>query len=630
MNRIFVKTRSLRLVPANILCALAVLLILAPTPRITDAATCYCDLSSSRGIPDSLSIAGDPPKRLSTQELDNIIAFSRLLGYVRYFHPSDEAAKNSWNAFAIAGMKSIEKASGPKELARLLQGTLRLIAPTVRVFVKGVVPKLPIELLPPKNGTSTKLLAWVHSGPDYSDPYHYRSVRSERESFPEQAAFPSPAKPFIADLGPRISCLIPLSLYTDSLGTLPHFDRSSRPLLSNSFAPSAFDRHTRLADVAIAWNVIQHFYPYFDDVKIDWITELRQTLVRAALDSDEVSFQKTLRRMQARLRDSHGFASYYRRFKGKYIDWKLPFNVTWAENQLVVKSLSPNNKSLITMGDIITEVNGVPSSRFLAEQEQFIPGATSQWKRWWSSFAFPFVEGNRTMSLRVQTGSARARVIHFAQSTVSKDTNRWHDPAARPREIEKGLYYVDLEWITREDFKSALIQLSKARAVIFDLRGYPNNIGGSFLPHLIDSSVSPMPYFYPLVTRPDRTDMVFVPTEKTLIAPEAPRFAGTIVFLTGGRAVSQAEHHLSIVEHYKLGKIIGEPTAGTNGNIHWLTLPSGYDFVWTALRATNYDGSRHHGVGIKPTILVKPTIKGVKEARDEVLERAIEYVRTGK
>jgi C-terminal processing protease CtpA/Prc len=110
----------------------------------------------------------------------------------------------------------------------------------------------------------------------------------------------------------------------------------------------------------------------------------------------------------------------------------------------------------------------------------------------------------------------------------------------------------------------------------------------------------------------------------------APRFAGTIVFLTGGRAVSQAEHHLSIIEHYRLGEIIGEPTAGTNGNIHWLTLPSGYDFVWTALRVTNYDGSRHHGFGIKPTILVKPTIKGVKEAKDEVLERAIEYVKTGK
>ena len=39
---------------------------------------------------------------------------------------------------------------------------------------------------------------------------------------------------------------------------------------------SAEDRATRLAAVALAWNVLQHFYPYFDVVQTDWPGALPQ------------------------------------------------------------------------------------------------------------------------------------------------------------------------------------------------------------------------------------------------------------------------------------------------------------------------------------------------------------------
>jgi len=44
------------------------------------------------------------------------------------------------------------------------------------------------------------------------------------------------------------------------------------------------------------------------------------------------------------------------------------------------------------------------------------------------------------------------------------------------------------------------------------------------------------------------------------------------------------------------------------------------------MKVLKHDGSRHHGVGIPPTIPVSRTIKGVTEGRDELLERAIEAV----
>ena len=44
--------------------------------------------------------SGIAPRDLTTRAL-NLLAFSRLLGYVRHFHPSDEAARTDWDGFPL-------------------------------------------------------------------------------------------------------------------------------------------------------------------------------------------------------------------------------------------------------------------------------------------------------------------------------------------------------------------------------------------------------------------------------------------------------------------------------------------------------------------------------------------------
>jgi C-terminal processing protease CtpA/Prc len=96
-----------------------------------------------------------------------------------------------------------------------------------------------------------------------------------------------------------------------------------------------------------------------------------------------------------------------------------------------------------------------------------------------------------------------------------------------------------------------------------------------------------------------------------------------VAFVTDGRAISYAESCLGIVEHYHLGEIVGAPTAGTNGNVNPFDLPGGYRVIWTGMQVLKQDGSRHHGVGILPTIPASRTLIGIREGRDELLEKAI-------
>jgi hypothetical protein len=45
------------------------------------------------------------------------------------------------------------------------------------------------------------------------------------------------------------------------------------------------------------------------------------------------------------------------------------------------------------------------------------------------------------------------------------------------------------------------------------------------------------------------------------------------------------------------------------------------------MKVLKHDGSRHHGVGILPTVPAHRTLAGVTARRDEVLERAIEVAK---
>jgi len=109
--------------------------------------------------------------------------------------------------------------------------------------------------------------------------------------------------------------------------------------------------------------------------------------------------------------------------------------------------------------------------------------------------------------------------------------------------------------------------------------------------------------------------------------PLPPALTAKIVFIINSKAISYAESYLSFIEGYKLATLVGQPSAGTNGDINPFELPGRYTISWTGMRVVKHDGSQQHGVGIIPHVLVERTIKGIREGRDEFLEQALEIAR---
>jgi C-terminal processing protease CtpA/Prc len=557
----------------------------------------------------------EPARRLTARGTDNLVAFTRLLGYVRFFHPSDQAAGANWDSLALAGVQAAERAASPRDLAVTLEDFFRPVAPTLRVFPTGSRPDLPAELAPP--GGDSTLTYWQHSsvGLTPNDPFYKSERLTARGTPPGETGLPLPGEPLTVDLGGGVSAAVPLTLYTGPGGTIPSVSLPPPvPDKPAGFVPSGNDRTTRLADVALAWTILQHFYPYFDVVRVDWPAELRRALTNAAKASNERAFLDVLRGMTAALQDGHGYVFH----PSQPLTHQLPLVWEWIENRLVITHAAAPG---LARGDVVLAINGRPTAQVLAAEEKLVSAATPQFRRHLALRSLSRGSRDGEVRLKVQRGG-KAVTVAVRRSAPAGTVEE-----PRPEKISEltpGIFYVDIDRISDDDFRAAFNRLGAARGIVFDLRGHPN---GSLIAvkHLAGEPLRSPRFHVPLVTRPDREGVRFEDVSQTY-SNSTPRLTARAVFLTDGRAVSYAETYMSLVEQHRLAEIVGGPTAGTNGDINPFVLPGGYNVWWTGLRVLKQDGSRHHGVGIQPTVPFSRTLEGVLEGRDELLEKGMEIV----
>jgi C-terminal processing protease CtpA/Prc len=107
-----------------------------------------------------------------------------------------------------------------------------------------------------------------------------------------------------------------------------------------------------------------------------------------------------------------------------------------------------------------------------------------------------------------------------------------------------------------------------------------------------------------------------------LTREKAVRLPFKIVVLTNGSAQSSGDYFPFIYRQMYNATIIGSPTAGAMSNFTNYTIP-GNIRLWLSHMPIERKG-------IQPDIFIQPTIKGIQSGKDEVLERAIKFIQTGK
>ncbi len=368
----------------------------------------------------------------------------------------------------------------------------------------------------------------------------------------------------------------------------------------------------RVGSVAIAWNVFQHFYPYFDQVPTEWEAVLDEAIERTLVDADRATHHETLRWLVAQLHDGHGYV-----YDGLQTQSVLPLRFVEAEGRVFVlgvrSELAPDVRPL----DEVVTLGGRPIRDVLEERVALSSGST-HWRRARAIYGLvlgPIGESERLGLIR--DGESLEVSVPYGRQGPTLDLP---EPI---EEMDDGVFYVDLGRADWSALQVRLQDLVSASGVVFDLRGYPRG-NHAILQHLTDQTLHSAKWHVPQAVYPDRRDLVGYDTSgRWTLEPAEPRIGGRVVFVTGPNAISYAESVMAIVKHYELGEIVGSATAGTNGNVNPFELPGAFTVSWTGMRVLNHDDSQHHLLGVEPTVPANRTAAGVLAGRDEVLEVAL-------
>jgi C-terminal processing protease CtpA/Prc len=103
-------------------------------------------------------------------------------------------------------------------------------------------------------------------------------------------------------------------------------------------------------------------------------------------------------------------------------------------------------------------------------------------------------------------------------------------------------------------------------------------------------------------------------------------YRGKVIILVNENTQSSAEFHAMAYRVHPNAIVMGSTTAGADGNVTRFFLPGGISTRISGIGIYYPDGTETQRVGIVPDIYIEPTIEGIREGRDEVLEKAIETI----
>jgi C-terminal processing protease CtpA/Prc len=103
-------------------------------------------------------------------------------------------------------------------------------------------------------------------------------------------------------------------------------------------------------------------------------------------------------------------------------------------------------------------------------------------------------------------------------------------------------------------------------------------------------------------------------------------YKGKVIIIINEITQSQAEFTTMALRDAPEATVIGSTTAGADGNVSEIFLPGAVRTMISGIGVYYPDGKETQRTGIVPDIEVKPTINGILQGQDELLEKAIELI----
>lgn len=536
--------------------------------------------------------AGKKTKVISSSKIKDLAILGKVWGFLKYYHPAVAKGDYDWDEELIKVLPEILAAENQSERNNSLSKWV-VRAGNVIVEKSQKVGKCEVKIYPD--------LAWIDSAILGSNlTLQLTEIKNAGRT----------GSNYYVSLVPGIGN--------------PVFT-NEKPYEAMKYPDAGF----RLLSLYRYWNIIQYYFPYKNLIEENWNEVLPEFIPKFLEASNELEYKLVVLSLIARVHDTHaniwGKDSTLRQYRGmKYV----PVEITFVENKAVVTGYTNQIlgvQSGLMNGDVITSINYKPTEVIVEEALPFTPA--SNYPTQLRDIARNLLRTNDSLLTIVfdQGDSKLLRQIRCYGSDELNFYKKYDKKDTCFRMINQEIAYIYPGSIKSEYLPEIMEETFLAKGLIIDLRCYPSDfIVYKLCDFLLPERIAFSKFSVGSIISPG----LFTMTDPIKGGRKNKNyFKGKVVIIVNEITQSQAEYTAMAFRTAPGAIVIGSTTAGADGDVSQFSLPGGISTMISGIGVYYPDGRETQRVGIIPDIEVKPTIKGITEGKDELLDKAIDIIR---
>lgn len=410
----------------------------------------------------------------------------------------------------------------------------------------------------------------------------------------------------------------------------------------NSFDNSSFpDPGLRLLALYRYWNIIQYFYPYRYLIKTDWNKILATYIPRFLNAKDSRDYVLVCLEIIGMICDTH--ANVYQNnildsIKGKFV---APFQTQFIEGKLVITDYydnKPQIEKIVKIGDVIDKIDGISVDSLTNHYLPWTPASNPERQLFDLSSMNGFLLRSYRPDINIlikRNGVSKNiilnRILFEDAMKYRKQTNRYKKAYEL---LTNNIGYIYTGSLQSGDLKNIETLFQDTKGVIIDLRCYPSTFMpipyGSWLKdkesefaqyRILDQG---LPGAFKSGIKLKNGGKI--PNSNALEVVHHNLYKGKVIILVNSSTWSQAEYTAMSLGSVPNSITIGSVSAGADGDVSKIVLPGNIVSLISGIGVYYPDGRETQQVGVKIDIQVKPTIKGISEGKDELIEKGIQTI----
>ncbi|MBQ4847014.1 hypothetical protein [Pseudoalteromonas sp. MMG005] len=543
-------------------------------------------------------------------------AFSELAQQVRYFYPSNAVANSDWDSFLRDSFKVLRDTPSEQRVDKGIE-LIQAIAPYVQRNV--------IHLPSVENDESVNV--WIQSGASTNHIY-FRDLTTG--TFQELTQFPYfTQQTYFASTYQGRDIYIPLYLPIDSalLGTAY---QAGNPY---NLVTNMTGTETCMAAVSSMWAEIQHFWPYFGHVDVNW-SQTHLPLFNACIGARN-EFEYKVNEQFSLLGDNHVWINYPEEIV-PFKHYKLPFTLSYIDEKALVVNRTDFLSLQVELGDELISIDGQTIDYWLDYYKGRTLKAGLTEKEQSLNLLTRYTDSRLVnMVFRKSSGEeygVTSATVHYKVTGPYKGQGVVPHYSELVRYHENGVAQLMAYNVTVNNLPDVKRLLEKASAIVIDFRHYPTSFQGwkQLFAWLLSTEAKSGTLDFRYQMMPDQTEK-FDYTFRQTITPEGAGVNIPLVALSSRSSISQNEHALMFLQDANI-PILGVPTAGINGDIVYSHKFGGYQqggisYIYTGMSARQTNGEALIGVGVLPDMYAPRTAKSIENQEDNQLIQGISYLK---